>query len=172
MSQQGSTVETTHEMEVKPTREHDWLRKLVGEWIYETEVGEPGKPPQKVTGTESVRAIGQIWTQAEANGEMPGAGPAISITTLGYDPEKKRFIGTWIGSMMTHMWLYDGTLDTSGKVLTLNAEGPSMANDGTMADYQDVIELKSDDLRTLTARIKQADGSWQPFMSITYRRRR
>jgi hypothetical protein len=172
MSQQGSTVEaTTHEMQAQPTNEHDWLRKLVGEWTYEMDTAEPGKPSQKVTGTESVRAIGKLWIQAEANGEMPGAGPATSITTLGYDPEKKRFTGTWIGSMMTHMWLYDGELDPTGKVLTLNSEGPSMANDGTMSDYQDVIEVKGPDVRTLTARVKGADGSWQPFMAMTFRRR-
>lgn len=173
MSQQSSTVESTHEMHAKPSKEHDWLRKLVGEWTYEMDAAEPGKPSQKVTGTESIRAIGDLWIQAEANGEMPGgAGPATSITTLGYDPDKKRFTGTWIGSMMTHMWLYDGSLDPAGKVLTLNSEGPSMANDGTMADYQDVIELESEDVRTLTARIKQENGSWQPFMTMTFTRRR
>ena len=33
------------------------------------------------------------------------------IMTLGYDPQKKRFVGTLIGSMMTHLWVYDGALD-------------------------------------------------------------
>ena len=62
---------------------------------------------------------------------MPGGGPATTLMTLGYDPEKKRFVGTWIGSMMTHLWIYDGALDAAGKVLTLDAEGPSFAGDGT-----------------------------------------
>ena len=46
--------------------------------------------------------------------------------TLGYDPVQKRFVGTFIGSMMTHMWIYNGTLDAAGKVLTLDTEGPGL----------------------------------------------
>jgi uncharacterized protein DUF1579 len=45
--------------------------------------------------------------------------------TLGYDPEKKQYVGTWVGSMMSYLWVYDGSLDAEEKVLTLNAEGPS-----------------------------------------------
>ena len=48
--------------------------------------------------------------------------------------------------MMTHLWGYDGELAASGKVLTLNAEGPDMspgAAPGKLARYRDVIEIKS-----------------------------
>ncbi len=31
--------------------------------------------------------------------------------TLGYNPDTKRYLGTWIGSMMTHMWVYDGVIE-------------------------------------------------------------
>lgn len=160
-------------MNNEPQSQHQWLQRLVGEWTYETEEpSKPGQPPTKVTGTERVRAVGGLWIQAQGEGEMPGAGPVTSLMTLGYDPNKKRFVGTWIGSMMTYLWVYDGELDAAERVLTLNAEGPSMADDGTMAQYQDVIELKSDDERTLTARVQGADGKWQQFMTMTYRRRK
>jgi len=41
------------------------------------------------------------------------------MMTLGYDPQKKRYLGTWIGSMMSHLWVYEVELDASGSVLTL-----------------------------------------------------
>ena len=44
---------------------------------------------------------------------------------------------------MTLLGCNDGQLDASEKVLKLNAEGPSMAGDGKMAKYKDVIELKT-----------------------------
>ena len=132
----------------------------------------PGEPSMKTTGTESVRSLGGLWIVAEGEGEMPGGGTGNSLMTLGYDPQKNRYIGTWVGSMMTHLWLYDGSLDDGKKVLTLNSEGPGMKGDGTMAKYQDVIEFKSDDHRVLTARVQGEDGSWQPFMTAHYRRKK
>ena len=107
----------------------------------------------------------------EGKGEMPGGTPATMIMTLGYDPQQKRFVGTWIGSMMTHLWVYDGERDVDERVLTLNSEGPSMSGDGTMSSYQDVIEFKSNDHRTLTARVRAPDGTWQQFMTMDYRRK-
>ena len=92
--------------------------------------------------------------------------------TLGYDPAKGRFVGTWIGSMMTHLWVYDGELDPAGRVLTLNSEGPSMTGDGSLAKYQDIVEFTSDDHRVLTARAQATDGSWQPLMMVHYRRKK
>src|SRR5437867_1016220 len=104
--------------------EHQWLQKFVGEWTYETEATmAPGKPPEKCSGSESVRSLGGLWVLCEGRGEMPGGGAATTIMTLGYDPAKKRFVGTFIGSMMTHLWIYEGELDPAGKVLTLNTAG-------------------------------------------------
>jgi hypothetical protein len=74
--------------------------------------------------------------------------------------------------MMPHQWLYDGELDTTHDRLTLTSDGPSMSDEGTMALYRDVIEFQSDDLRTLTASMRQPDGVWQPFMTVSHRRTR
>ena len=99
-----------------------------------------------------------------------GGGPAQMLMTLGYNPAKKRFWGTWIGSMMTHLWVYDGWLDESGNVLTLQSEGPSFTVEGQMAQYRDVIEFKSDDHRLLKSQLLGDDGQWQQFMTAHYRR--
>jgi hypothetical protein len=163
----------TATMKAEPQKEHQWLHTLVGEWTYETEaLGQPGQTPTKVTGTESVRSLGGLWVLAEGRGEMPGGGPATTVMTLGYDTQKKRYVGTWIGSMMTYLWVYDGEVDTAQRVLTLNSEGPSMAGDGRMTQYKDVIEFKTDDHRVLTARVLDTDGKWQQLMTVNYRRQK
>jgi hypothetical protein len=167
--------ETTMEMST-PQKEHKWLEKFLGEWTSEAEMStEPGKPAEKCRGTESVRSLGGLWIVAEGRGEMPGGGQATMILTLGYDPERKRFVGTWIGSMMTHLWVYDGGLDASERVLTLEAEGPSMAESGSQsksATYRDIIEFKSDDHRVLTSNMLGDDGTWRQFMTAHYRRKK
>lgn len=159
-------------MDVKPQKEHEWLQKLVGEWTAEMEcVMGPDQPPMKSKGSETTRSIGGLWTMGEGTGEMPDGSKATSVMTLGYDPQKQRYVGTFIASMMTHMWKYEGTLDASGKVLTLDTEGPGMSGDGKMMKYQDIMTFVDDDHRILTSRIQGEDGSWTQFMTAHYRRK-
>lgn len=160
-------------MIAKPQKEHGWLQKLVGDWDLEAEMDMgPEKPPEKTTGKESVRSLGGLWIVAEGVGEMPGGGEGTSIMTLGYDPEKGRYLGNWVGSMMTHMWIYDGRLDEAEKVLTLDTEGPDMSGKGGTARYRDIVEIVDDDNRLLRAQVQGDDGEWQEFMVARYRRRK
>jgi hypothetical protein len=157
----------------EPLKEHQWLQKLVGEWTFEAEcVMGPDQPPVKSTGTESVRSLGGLWTLGEGRGEMPGGGIGTTLMTLGYDPARKQFVGTFVGSMMTQLWVYDGALDPGGTVLTLDTEGPSFAGDGKLVKFQDVIEFKSDDHRVLSSQALGDDGKWHRFMTASYRRSR
>lgn len=159
-------------MHIEPQKEHHWLQKLVGEWTYETEaMMGPDQPPEKSTGTESVRSLGGLWVLAEGQGEMPGCGTATTLITLGYDPQKQRYVGTFVGSMMTYLWIYDGEMDADEKVLTLNTEGPAMSSEGKLAKYRDVIELTNDDRRVLKSYLLGDDGQWLQFMTGIYQRK-
>ncbi|WP_137820337.1 DUF1579 domain-containing protein [Pseudomonas sp. 2FG] len=160
-------------MKTEAQREHQWLQKLVGEWTCEAECSmEPGQPPAKWMGSESVRSLGGLWILGQGQSDIPGGeGPATSMLTLGYDPQKQRYVGTWIGSMMSYLWVYDGELDTAGRVLRLNTEGPDISAEGTMAKYQDVIEFKSDDHRVLTSHMLGDDGTWHQFATVNYQRK-
>lgn len=154
----------------EPQKEHQWLQKLVGEWTFESEaVMGPDQPPMKSEGSESVRSLGGLWTLGEGQGRMPDGSLATTMMTLGYDPQKGRFVGTWIGSMMTNLWVYDGELDADGRTLSLYSDGPSMSGDG-MARYRDAIEIVSDDHRIMTAAVQGEDGNWSQFMTAHYRR--
>jgi hypothetical protein len=160
-------------MKAEPQNEHRWLQKLVGDWTYEGEASiEPDKPAEKMTWTETVRSLGGLWILAEGHGEMPGGGTGTTIMTLGYDPQKQRYVGTFIGSMMTNLWIYEGVLDAAGTVLTLDTEGPNMAVEGKTAKYKDVIEWKSDDHRVLASHMLADDGKWHLFMTANYRRKK
>lgn len=167
------TTKTQQEtiMNAEPQKEHQWLQKLVGEWTYETEatIGTD-QPPETATGTESVRSLGGLWVLAEGQGEMCGT-HTTTLMTLGYDPQKQRYVGTWVGSMMSYLWLYDGELDADEKVLTLNSDGPAMTGDEKMAKYRDVIQFKSDDRRVMTSHVLGDDGQWHHFMTADYRRK-
>jgi hypothetical protein len=159
-------------MNPEPQQEHRFLTQLAGEWTFEAEsIMGPDQPPMKSSGYENVRSIGSLWIVGEGGGEMPGAGSCITMLTLGYDPAKKRFVGSWVGSMMANLWVYEGTLDASGNVLTLDTEGPSFAGDGTTSKYQDIHEIKSADYRILHSQVLGEDGKWNRFMTAHYRRK-
>jgi hypothetical protein len=158
-------------MNEEPRREHRWLEKLVGEWTSELEcVMGPDQPPTKSKGVESVRSLGGLWTIGEGEGAMPEGGTARSVMTLGFDPKAGRFVGTFIASVMTHLWTYSGSLDETGRILALDAEGPSFTGEGTVK-YQDRIEIVDDDHRILTSQMLGDDGKWNRFMTAHYRRK-
>lgn len=159
-------------MKAEPQNEHRWLQRLIGEWRFEGDcVMGPGQPATKSTGTEIVRSLGGLWTIGEGRGDPDGS-PTSMIMTLGFDAGKKRFVGTFIASMMTYLWVYEGTLDAAGSTLTLDAEGPGMAGEGKLVKYQDMITFKSDDHRILTSQVLDENGTWVHFMTAHYRRTR
>ena len=131
---------------------------------------EPGKEAHKFTGTEKVRSIGGLWFVGEATGKMPDGGDANMLITLGYDPAKKRYVGTWLGSMMTSLWIYEGSVNASGKELVLDCDGPDFSDPTKTAKYQDVIAWVDDNHRILKSRTLNPDGKWHQFMQSKYRR--
>jgi len=132
----------------------------------------PDAPSTKTEGKEVVTALGDLWIIGEGEGTMPGGGIGHNRITLGFDTMKQKFVGSWIGSMMTMMWPYEGELDESGKVLTLNSEGPTFEDEKKIGKYRDVFEVISDDHRVLTSFTQLPDGSWKQFMRADYRRKK
>ena len=151
--------------------EHKWLLQLVGDWKIESECNMgPDQPAMKSTGKQSTRALGLLWTIGEMEHAGPDGQAHQSIFTLGFDDSKQRFVGTFVSSCMTHLWPYDGQLDAAHKVLTLDSEGPSFSGDGTMAKYQDIIEVITEDQYFLKSQLQDSDGSWVQFMIARYDR--
>ena len=158
-------------MNETPRDEHHWLQQRVGEWTFESECAAgPGEPPARFRGSERVYSLGGLWIVAEGQGEMPGGGMGHTRITLGFDPQRGRYTGTFVGSMMSFLWVYDGALDAAGRVLTLDTTGPDFVTAGKLAKYQDLIALRSPDHRVLSSQTLGEDGQWRPFMTAHYRR--
>lgn len=151
--------------------EHSRFKRFVGTWRYYMEASmKPGDPPTTFTGTESARMLGEAWMIAEGEGEMPGGEIGRTMMTLGYDPEKGKIIGTWIGSMMCNMFVYEGDFDASGNVLSLISEGPHCGEPGKTAVYKDEITFESDRVRVMRSYMRDENGNWNQMMTATYER--
>lgn len=161
--------------DAKPEPQHKWLQRLIGNWDIEAECTMgPDQPPMKNKGKETVRALGDFWIVSEGDYEMPGPpdqnARMKALLTLGYDPTKKKFIGTWIGSVMTNLYVYEGELDSAQKILPLNTTGPAMTDPTKMAKFQDIIEIIDDNNRRFYSQMLGDDGKWQRFMTAHFRR--
>lgn len=133
---------------------------------------EPGAPRETLTGTETVRSLGGIWIVADTISQMPGGGTGEMSMTLGYDPDKGSYVGTWIGSMVNWLCVYDrGELDASCTSLSLYTTGPSMTGGGGTKNYRDVITSLDADTRTLVGQVQDEQGNWQEMMKVEYRRK-
>ena len=144
--------------------EHAWLKQFVGEWESENEAYmEPGKPPVKFTGTDSIKPLGEFWILSEVKSTMMGT-PFTGLMTIGYDTDKKKYAATWVDTMTGHLWTYDGTVDSTGKALVLETEGTCPMHPGKLSKFKEVIELKDKDHQVFTSYIQGDDGKWVPMM--------
>lgn len=150
----------------KPEKEHAWLEKLAGEWTSTGEFTmEPGKPPVTSTGTESIRMLGGFWLVSDGSGEMLGQ-PMKFVLTLGYNPEAKQYVGSWIDSMSSTRWTYAGYLSDDGKSLVLSSEGPCPMEAGKIVKVRETITLTDSDHKTFTSEVQGADGEWTLVMTV------
>lgn len=150
--------------------EHAFLKKFVGEWTSVTECQfGPEVPAMTMKGKMSSRMLGDFWVVSETDcGDAEMRMKAIQ--TIGYDAEKKKYVGTWVDSAINHMWKYEGSVDSTGKILALEAEGPNFAAPGTTAKFQDSYEFKSDDEVIIRSKMQTEDGKWVTFMTGTAKR--
>ncbi|MCA1868720.1 DUF1579 domain-containing protein [Agrobacterium genomosp. 3] len=157
----------------KPQKEHEFLSRIVGDWIMTASSGhenyDANDPSQRFTGT--VRSIGGLWIVGEGTGKMPDGDEMTAVITVGFDPAKGNFVGSWIGSMMTYLWVYRGWLEEDGKTLTLEAEGPAFDGSGRIDTYRDVLVLHDDNHRSFSGSVRQPDGTFKTFMTSEFRRK-
>ncbi len=151
--------------------EHRWLEQLAGRWRLAFK-SPTGSDNYDSCGTweETVRTLGGTWVVCEAIGAIRDGSSATNILSIGFDPSRKCYVGSFISSDMTNLWVYEGALDESGKVLTLDSEGPDFENAGRTARYQDIMTIQDVDRRNFSSRVQNADGTWKPIMSCDYTR--
>ena len=100
-----------------PGPPHKKLAALAGTWNTKTKAWmEPGKPPVEGVGTcEQRMLLDGRYLQQEYTGEMMG-NPFTGINVIGYDNHSKKYVSTWIDSMSSGIYYFEGT--GSGKTIT------------------------------------------------------
>lgn len=154
----------------KPGPEHEVLKGQVGTWDATVEAWmAPGQPPSLSKGVETNTLLGGLWLVTDFKSQFMSQ-PFEGHGVTGYDPGKKKYVGTWIDSMSQGLSLSESAYDAATKTMTGWMEGPDMS--GKMMKMREVAELKDPDTRVFTMYMTGADGKEVPSMRITYKRRK
>ncbi|HMO34931.1 MAG TPA: DUF1579 domain-containing protein [Gemmatales bacterium] len=145
----------------KPSAEHAYLKKMVGEWDCK----------MKMMGMElackhTYELVGDFWLTGKFKGDLGGM-PLEGRDTLGYDPIKKKYVSSWIDNMSPHYTVMTGTWDEATKTMT--SEGTGMGMDGKPTKMKDINKWKNDDEMTTTMH-EEKDGKWVEMFTIEYKR--
>ena len=149
--------------------EHQKLAQCVGTWDARLEgLGMDGKP--QVSAGVSVQKLGPggFWLLDDFTAEMMGM-QFTGHGALGFDPEKKVYVQSWIDSTTPMLMVFTGTFDKDGKVLTMSGMGPGM--DGKPVKMRNVTTFASADSMTFEMFAPGPDGKEMKMLTITYTRR-
>jgi hypothetical protein len=157
-------------MFAQPSKAHEFFYDLLGQWTFEHRCDAgPDLPVSNTTGRMSARSMGGLWLLIDCEGDNPEGGTWSSQFILGYDPAKEKYVGSFVASMMTHQWLYEGQVEASGRKLVMDTQGPSFEGEG-MKNYRDIFEIVDEDHWILRSEMEMPDGSWKEFLEGHQRR--
>lgn len=105
---------------MKPDAEHGKVTAGVGEWEGSLFMAIPGMDePMEMPCSESIKAVGEFWTTSEFSGNFGGM-PFTGASTMGYDPKKKKFVGTWIDNQHPYMAMMEGDWDAEKNAIVMH----------------------------------------------------
>ena len=155
------------------TKEHKLLKKDVGVWDAEMKIWMQGPDgePMVSKGVERNRSVGDLWVISDYQGDL-GDQTFRGHGQFGYDPIKKKFVGTWIDSMTPHISTMEGTYDEQSGEMTMIATGIDPAT-GEESKSKSVSKYPDDNTRIFTMFMKAPGGGddWVKSMEINYKRR-
>jgi Protein of unknown function (DUF1579) len=148
------------------------LESLVGTFDAQVKVYFPD--PTKPTATTGVMTrtmiLGGNFLQESFSGEFFGS-KFTGLGIVGFDPIKKKYMGTWCDSMSPMIMIMEGTYDPDQKTLTSVGDDIE-PNSKKKMKARDVLKIVSADSQTFEMfRLPEGEKKELKLMDITYTRR-
>ena len=104
-------------------KEHGVLQYDIGEWVAKGKMWMPDVPqPIEFEGIETNTMVGELWSVSDFKGNFGGM-EFHGHGSTGYNPDTKKFEGTWFDAMSPYMTRMTGTYDEATKTLTMESVG-------------------------------------------------
>jgi len=154
-----------------PGPPHQRLAKLEGSWETTTRAWmASGRDPVASTGTcEQKMILGGRYLRQDYSGEMMGQ-PFSGINLIAFDNHTQKYRSTWIDSMSTGIYLFEGEASPNRKTITQECryddpvKGPAVWRSVTKFVNPDTIEFEMF--------IKPKRGREEKMMEMTVTRKR
>ena len=157
----------------EPLPEHKVIQQDVGTWDAKGKMWMPGTPePSEFSGTEVNRSLGGMWIVSDFEGSFFGQS-FVGHSTLGYDMDAKKYVGSWMDSVSPYSSSMSGTYDPKTKTMTMDSTTVDPAT-GKLTKGKNVIVYKDANTREMTMYIQDPEtpGEMTKSMVIVYTRRK
>jgi hypothetical protein len=155
----------------KPQKEHEFLQHFVGTWEGASKFRMAADQPwMESKGIETNTMLGGFWLVSEMKSEMFGQ-PWRGLGTTGYDPYKKKYVSTWVDSMMPCLSVGEGTVDAAGKVMSVTISSTDCES-GKPCTMRMTQEIKDKDTTTWSMFMTGKDGKEFECMKGESKRRK
>lgn len=105
---------------MQPVEQHRKVLAGVGDWEGSVFMTVPGMDePMEMPCVESIKAVGNFWTTSEFTGDFGGA-EFTGVSQMGYDPKKKKYVGTWIDNQHPYMAMMEGDWDAKKNAIVMH----------------------------------------------------
>ena len=154
-----------------PGKPHEMLASMAGSWhTHTTAYMDPREPSVESEGTcEGEMVLGGRYLREEFHGDMMGM-PFDGIAYTGFDNHTQKFVSTWIDSMSTGIFRFEGRADTEGRTITQECryndpiKGPMTMRSVTRIVDHDTHEFEMYGI--------DRSGNEEKMMEITYTRKK
>jgi Protein of unknown function (DUF1579) len=138
----------------------------VGDWDCEIRMFGPDGSADTTKGTETNFMLGNMWIISHFKGEMMGM-PFQGSSQTGFNPETKKYTGSWVDSMSPHAMTMEGEYDEATKTFTSHGVGKDPA--GTEMKMKMTTRHNDDGTRLFTM-YGEVEGQSMKMMEILYTR--
>ena len=147
--------------------EHKLLQKDVGTWDATVKLWPVANAePVESKGTEKNELLpGGLWLVTHFEGDFGGM-KFVGVGTMGYDPEEKKYVGTWIDNMTPHLMVTKADYDAKTKTFTGKSESRDPAT-GKLLPTKSISRYVDDNTRVFEMYTPDPDGKEFKMMEMT-----
>ena len=111
----------------------------------------------EVDGVEHGQMLGELWCNSRFEADMLGS-PLRGNGSIGFDPVKEKYVGTWKDSATPFLYTFEGDFDADANVLEMSGVNFDPVR-RCPATYRSRLEFTSADQHVLELSIDVPDGA-------------